>query len=80
MNLIETEYFLVDKKLAELGIEDGEDTKVKFTFNKSFVCAFGERLDKSGEVIKNECNLYLNNGESMVIAMGYEELKQKLSE
>jgi hypothetical protein len=79
MNLIETECQLVDRKLQDMEInQDG--IPVRFAFIKSQVESIREILDDDNEVKTDEVCIYFKSGESIIISMSFNELKQKLSE
>lgn len=75
---IETNCFLMNKRLADLDVKT-EDVPAKIAFLKSAVDSFREILDDDGEVEKDECVVYMRSGDTFVIQMSYNNLKEKLS-
>ena len=73
---IETEIFLENTQLRDLGVD--MEITAKMPLNVEDISAIRESTDDDGEVIKNECTVYLLNGIVFTVNTPYEELKNKL--
>jgi len=74
--IVETECFLYDKHLSELGV-DTEDIIAKTAFDTDNIESFRERgCDETGEICKKTCMVYFKSGESIQINMPYLKMKQ----
>lgn len=73
---IETEIFLENTQLKDLGVES--EIKAKMLLNVEDISAIRESTDDDGEIIETECTVYLLNGIVFTVNTPYEELKNKL--
>ena len=73
---IETEIFLENKDLLELGVHS--EITARMLLNVEDISAIRESVDDEGEVIENECTIYLLSGSAFTVNTSYEEIKNKL--
>ena len=73
---IETEIFLENTQLKDLGVDT--EIAVRMILNTEDISAVRESIDDEGEVIENECTIYLLTGSIFTINNPYDEIKNKL--
>lgn len=73
---IETEIFLENTQLKDLGVDT--EIAVRMILNTEDISAVRESIDDEGEVIENECTIYLLTGSIFTINSPYDEIKNKL--
>jgi hypothetical protein len=73
---IETEIFLENTQLKDLGVDT--EIAVRMVLNTEDISAVRESIDDEGEVIENECTIYLLTGSTFTINSPYDEIKNKL--
>jgi hypothetical protein len=73
---IETEIFLENTQLKDLGVDT--EIAVRMILNTEDISAVRESIDDEGELIENECTIYLLTGSIFTINSPYDEIKNKL--
>jgi len=73
---IETEIFLENLQLKELGVPT--EITAKMLLNTDDISAIRESVDDEGEIIENECTVYLLSASTFTVNTSYETIKKLL--
>jgi len=74
MRIIEVNCFLIDRKLLEMEINQSGEA-ARLSINLDSIESVREIMDdRTDEISKNECCVYMKSGENFIIEMTYDEL------
>lgn len=77
MKVIDCHCFLIDKNLDEMGVKQSGDP-AKMSFRPESVEGLREIKGHDEEMEPNECLVYFKSGTTVVVDIGYRELRNRV--